>query len=164
MLSAGDIAILQQSSRTFDAAHQLFTEADAPLHSMHSLFQTPAAAIIARDAFINDTIAQAQALNQAGDRTAALRTLGEALHPIMDASSPQHTTPDGQPRLWAFWTLPGHSPADCGRLCGSEQTRDLTPAILSQQSDALNNAYDRVFGNDTSGMSSGSARPGTPGK
>jgi RHS repeat-associated protein len=146
-LSAGDIAVLQQSSRAFDSANQGFGAADAPLHSMRALGQTPAEAIVARDQFIDRTIAQAQQLNQAGDRTGALQVLGQALHPIMDASSPEHTTPDGQPRLWAPWSFPGHSPADCPLVCGSERVQDLTPAILNQQNTALNNAYDKVFNN-----------------
>ena len=127
--------------------------------------QSAAQAITARNIFIEQTIVQAQQLNQAGDTGGALNALGQALHPIMDSSSPVHTTADGQPRLWARSTMfAGHSPFDCGLLCGSEQTRNLTPAILDQQRGALNTAYDRVFSNDTSGMSSGSVRPGISGK
>jgi len=56
---------------------------------------------------------------------------------------------------------PWHSPNE---MIGGETARDLTPQILEQQRGVLNTAYDRVFSNDTSGMSSGSARPGSPGK
>lgn len=144
-LLAPDIRILQQSSRQFDRATQGFGANMAPLHSMRAVNQTPEAAIAARDAFIDRTISQAQQLAQGGDRPAALRLLGQALHPIMDSSSPIHTTPDGQPRLWAPWSFQEHSPADC-MLCGSERVQDITPAIFDQQHRALNAAYDRVFG------------------
>jgi hypothetical protein len=164
-LGAADVQLLQQSSRAFDSNTQGFGADTAPLHSMRATGQSADAAIAARDAFIDQTIIQAQQLNQAGDRNGALTALGQALHPIMDASSPLHTTPEGQPRLWSFGTAlqpPWHSPNE---LVGSETASSLTRAILDQQRSALNNAYDRVFGNEnTNGMSGGSARPGTPGK
>jgi RHS repeat-associated protein len=163
-LSVTDIRILQQSSRVFDSNTQGFGPDMAPLHSMRADGQSAAQAIAARDAFINQTISQAQQLNQAGNRGGALTALGQALHPIMDASSPLHTTPDGQPQLWtrgAMLVPPWHSPNE---LIGSETARSLTPAILDQQRGALSSAYDSVFGNDNQMMSSGSARPGTPGK
>jgi RHS repeat-associated protein len=163
-LTANDVQILQQSSRAFDTRTQGFGPDMAPLHSMRAVGQTPADALAARDAFIDQTINQAQQLNQAGNRSGALTALGEALHPIMDASSPQHTTPDGQPRLWEIWKSYGHSPNE---YMGYETAKDLTPAILDQQRGALNSAYDRVFGTDsTNGAGSGQPTPSArnPGK
>jgi RHS repeat-associated protein len=163
-LTAADIRILQQSGRVFDIDNQGFGPNDAPKHSMRAEGQSPEQAITAHNIFIEQTIVEAQQLNQAGSTRGALIVLGEALHPIMDSSSPLHTTPDGQPRLWSITEMfkyPLHSPNE---IVGGETVRDLTPQILEQQRRALNAAYDRVFSNDTSGMSSGSARPGTPGK
>ena len=163
-LAAVDIQILQHSSRVFDSRTQGFGPDMAPLHSLRAEGQSAAQAITVRNIFIEERIVQAQRLYQADNAGGALEALGQALHPIMDASSPMHTTADGQPRLWTPSTMLGHSPFDCGRLCGGEQTRNLTPGILDQQRDALNTTYDRVFSDDTRGMSNGSARPGTPGK
>lgn len=69
--------------------------------------------------------------------------LGEALHPIMDSSSPEHMDSAGQPKEWrGLIDAPGHSPTD---FIGNETSKHLTPRILDDQSKKVNAAYDRVF-------------------
>jgi RHS repeat-associated protein len=143
-LAFADVRILMQSSRAFD----IRTTNDPTLsymHSMRTVGQAAGEAIVARDNFIDGRIALARSQAQQGDREAALNTLGEALHPIMDASSPQHTDREGSPRVWEGpWSLKafGHSPFE-GICC--ETARDLTLPILEQQFRVLNGAYNKVF-------------------
>ncbi|MDX2146800.1 MAG: hypothetical protein SFZ23_04695, partial [Planctomycetota bacterium] len=73
----------------------------------------------------------------------ALVLLGEALHPIMDSSSPMHSDPEGNPLEWnPTWPF-GHSPAE---FIGKETAKNITEAIYSSQDVALRNAYGDVFG------------------
>jgi len=140
-LTPREINILKQASRDFDRATQSSDEAH--LHSMRRNNQEAADAIKLRDQFINDTIATARKAVQSGNRDEALRLMGQACHPIMDSSSPMHTTPDGQLRVWNPWWPFGHSPNDS---IGNETVSDLTPAILNQQSRLLSDVYNRIFG------------------
>jgi hypothetical protein len=105
--------------------------------------QTASGAILARDNFVNSTLTEAREVATSGDRDGALRLLSMALHPLMDASSPHHTDPNGNPKEWdPPWTLFGHSPTE---FIGNETAANLTPQILEQQRRVLNDAYNRVF-------------------
>lgn len=140
-LSKSDIGRLQQSSRNFDERTQSGDQAH--LHSLARRGQSDEDAIRMRDEFINDTLNQAKNLAKKGDRNGALDLLGEACHPIMDWSSPEHTKANGKPRTWnPMWPF-GHSPNES---IGNETYRAVTPAMLEQQRLLLNNAYDTVFG------------------
>jgi hypothetical protein len=140
VLSPLEIGVLQQSSRDFDSSHQ--SAEDAYMHAMRTSEQTPSEAIQLTNNFIAERIATARKFAQAGNRRCALTVLGQALHPAMDATSPMHRTPDGQPLVWNPWWPFGHSPND---EIGNETIWDLTPAILRQQQGDLNSLYNQVF-------------------
>lgn len=140
-LTSADIGVLQQASRDFDSAHQ--SAADSYMHAMRQKDQLPADAIELTNRFIAERIATARQYAQAGNRKCALIALGQAMHPVMDASSPMHRTSDGQPKIWNPWWPFGHSPND---EIGNETIWDLTPAILQQQKVELNALYNEVFG------------------
>jgi hypothetical protein len=100
-------------------------------------------AIMMRDAFINKKIQEACEFTKQGKRNFALDSLAEAMHPIMDSSSPEHVDQLGNPRIWnPLWPF-GHSPAE---WLGNETVFDLTPAILKEQRRLLSDAYDRGIG------------------
>jgi hypothetical protein len=140
VLTPADIGVLQKASRDFDSAHQ--SAADSYMHAMRERGQSSGDAIQLTNRFIAEKIAAARAYAQAGNRRCALIALGEAMHLVMDSSSPMHRTPDGQPKVWNPWWPFGHSPID---EIGSETIYDLTPAILKQQHDVLNDLYNQVF-------------------
>jgi len=140
ILTPVEIGILQQASRDFDSAHQ--SAAESYMHAMREKGQSPESAMELTDQFIAERIAAAKQYANAGHRECALIALGQAMHPVMDASSPMHRTPDGQPKVWNPWWPFGHSPID---EIGSETIWDLTPAILQQQKGALNALYNQVF-------------------
>jgi RHS repeat-associated protein len=140
VLTPADIGVLQKASRDFDSSHQ--SAADSYMHAMRESGQSAADAIQLTNNFIADRISAARQYAQAGNRQCALEALGQAMHPVMDASSPMHRTPDGQPKVWNPWWPFGHSPND---EIGNETIYDLTSAILRQQHDALNDLYNQVF-------------------
>jgi hypothetical protein len=132
---------LQKASRDFDEAHQGVE--DSYMHAMREYGQSPEEAALYTDLFIQGRIEVARQYAKAGNRRCALVALGEAMHPVMDASSPMHRTPEGRPKIWTpMWPF-GHSPND---MYGNETIWDLTPAILKQQKGALNTLYNSVFG------------------
>jgi len=144
------IQALQQSSREFDKATQATRY--APLHSMARPGQSSPDAILARDAFINHTLQRARRSALLGSEANALELLGQALHPIMDSSSPMHVDSGGLPRTWGCFTCVSnilrHSPSD---HWGGETIRHVTPEILRSQSPMIQAAYRFVFGGGLSG-------------
>ena len=142
--SKDDLKAVQQASREFDKATQ--AAKDANKHAMRLAGQSPADAKAETQRFVNDKLSQAGAAQQAGDHAGALKNFGEAVHPIMDSSSPMHTNADGNPKPYygIISGLLGHSPSDL--IGGRETSRELTPSILSSQSVLINAAADRVFG------------------
>lgn len=117
------------------------------MHAMAQDGQSSKDAISAQGDFVGETLVSAQAAADAGNRTQALTLLGEAIHPVMDSSSPQHTNADGSPKEWkgvigSLMKGQRHSPTDS---LGGETTKQLTPEIKQSQSDRLNGAYDWVF-------------------
>jgi hypothetical protein len=94
-----DIKRIQAASRSFDnrtGGGRGFS----PVHSMRAPWQSPSQALRIRDQFIQITLAQASAAQQAGLDGQALDLLGEAVHPIMDSTSLIHTDSDGNPLPW----------------------------------------------------------------
>lgn len=150
-LTKNEIKIIQKSSRDFDKRTQASNQSH--MHSMAQKSESSKDAISARDKFIDKTIGEARAELHAGakGREGALVKLGEALHPIMDSSSPSHTDADGNPKVWDFDpfslstydVLGEHSPTD---FMGDETSKHITPEIYKSQKILLNDAYDRVFG------------------
>lgn len=146
-IPSADVAAIQQASRDFDKRTQ--DASQSYMHSMAQDGQSPAVARKLRDDFIAATLKDAKKAADHGDRSDALRLFGEAMHPVMDSSSPEHTDKNGNPKIWRgvrdAW---GHSPTD---WVGNETSKDLTPAILKSQSAVINKAYDQVFGARKSG-------------
>jgi len=94
-----EIKRLQNASRSFDSRTG-GGRAFSPLHSMRAPWQFPSEALRIRDQFIQITLAQASAAQDAGIDGQALDLLAEALHPIMDSTSLLHTDSDGNPLPW----------------------------------------------------------------
>jgi hypothetical protein len=113
---------------------------------MASSGQSPSDATKARDQFVAEKLLQAkQSVQKDCDQGEALRLFGEAAHPMMDSSSPEHTDKSGNPRVWnPAWPF-GHSPNE---WIGSETASNLTPQILASQKTMLNRMYDQVFDPD----------------
>lgn len=140
-LSGNDIARLQNSSREFDKRTQSSNQ--AYMHCMSQRGQGVPTANNRRNKFIDEKIQEARQFALAGNRNAALDKLGEACHPVMDCSSPEHVYSNGSPKVWSpSWPF-GHSPVE---HVGNETASDLTNGILQGQKALLNEMYDRVFG------------------
>jgi hypothetical protein len=107
-------------------------------HSMRPKNQSAADAIRQRDAFIDYMKKKARDAAKNGCREEALRLLGEAMHPLMDATSPLHVDKDGDPRVWDPMHPLGHSPND---MMGGESILDITPEIYQTEKTWLNAAY-----------------------
>lgn len=142
-LTQSEIDLLKTAGREFDKKTQGVQ--DTHKHSMRRVGQDSKDAIKDRDTFISETLEKARKLahGECPDRDAALKLLAEALHPIMDSSSPLHTDDQGNPKEWAWYKAKGHSPNDS---VGAERVQDLTQAIVRSQKERLNAAYDKVFG------------------
>ena len=140
-ISAADVSAIQTASRDFDKRTQ--GDDESHMHSMARVGQTPQNAQRMRDDFVRATMSAARQQADAGNRAAALTLFGEAMHPVMDSSSPEHTDANGNPRVWrGLRDAPGHSPTD---WLGNETSKDLTKQILETQSSRINSSYDWVF-------------------
>jgi RHS repeat-associated protein len=143
-ISEADIDRIQAASRYFDKRTQ--DPESAHKHSMAREGQDAGDAKKMRDYFVQNNLNIAKRFADNGHRNAALGVFGQAIHPVMDSSSPEHTDADGNPRQWrgledAF----GHSPID---WIGSETSRDISVDIYREQSETINEMYDYVFGED----------------
>jgi hypothetical protein len=137
------LKIVQKGSREFDEQTQ--APALSHLHSMRQKGEEAAVALQKRDKFVEATLKNARSLARRGQCEAALKLLGEALHPLMDASSPPHRDADGNPAVWDTKNLKEvarHSPTEAS---GEETARHLTQEILKAQRDIVQSAYNYVF-------------------
>ena len=105
-ISREDVEILKQSSRDFDTGDSDLGNTQTPERSyMHSMLngetnQSPDEAGQKMNAFVEQLLREARALVLSGDREMALIKLGQAMHPVMDRSSPAHTDDLGNPAAW----------------------------------------------------------------
>ena len=74
----------------------------------------------------------------------AVKEFAEAMHPVMDRSSPAHTDAAGMPKLWHILhsSALNHSPNE---FMGFETARHLTPAILTSQKRLMNQHWRSRF-------------------
>jgi RHS repeat-associated protein len=143
-LSQHDIAVMQRESRELDKKTGIPAR-DAYIHAMRRAGEAPDHARAMTNRFIGEQIAAAKQAAAHHDREAALRHLADAAHAKMDSSSPAHTKPNGEPRLWGIENavnFPKHSFDD---TYGNERTRDITPAILDRSDRDLRALYRKVF-------------------
>jgi len=95
------IARIQKSSRDFDKSHQ--APSQSYMHSMRdgtNPSQSAEDAINLRNQFIVDRMVAAQNAWGKGQTNNALSDFGEAIHPVMDSTSPAHTDNQGNPLPW----------------------------------------------------------------
>jgi len=102
-----------------------------------------------RDAFVDQRLDAARNwLQTDASGVTTLRLLGEALHAIMDSTSPAHIA-NGHCRVWKPWRHPilasQHSPDDFFPI-GEERTKNMTPDIYRVEDQLIYAAYLRVFG------------------
>ncbi len=67
------------------------------------------------------------------------------MHPVMDRTSPAHTSENGEIKKWnGIFSLGAlkHSPNE---YLGSERVKNLTPKVLSSEKIILNYMYNKVF-------------------
>ncbi len=133
---------LKGYNRTFDSHTQ--SASDSHMHSMRESSKSVEEAISARDDFINLRINAARAAALYGDLEGALDLLAQALHPVMDYSSPMHTDLNGTPKIWRGiirdgW---GHSPND---LHGNERNVDITSWVFDLEDPLIQGMFVEVF-------------------
>lgn len=145
--SPSDIRALQAASRDFDKRTG-GPIGFAPLHSMRAPYQSPQQALSIRDGFIQQTLSNAGAAQQAGIHGVAMILLGEAVHPIMDSTSPIHMDSNGNPLPWGNLSNLAdyfHSPGD---YWGDETSNMLAFGYprFNDMEDQIRNDYIKVMG------------------
>lgn len=111
------------------------------IHSMRSSDESSQAAMQERDAFVDGKLAEARGLLGSGDYVGALGAFGEAIHPLMDATSPFHTDASGDPMVWS----PGTPGAIRAHTDGENATQP-TQAQIDENKRRIQAAYNSVFG------------------
>ena len=143
-IPTGTTAALQASSRKLDESNQ--GTQYAHIHSMRQVGESQAKAIAKRDAFIAQKLSCARKLRLLGDKLGSLENLGEALHALMDSTSPLHVNPTtGEVYPYKAddpFTYYNHSPND---YYGGETVNEVTSRILEVNSTLLFQAYSQVF-------------------
>jgi len=104
-------------------------------------------AVQQRNTFIEHGLESAQSSWAGGYHDFALSEFGDAIHPIMDLTSPEHTASNGDPITWC-WPIGcsgnrGHSPND---WIGKERTQDITPQNYRDEDQAIRDAYSFMTG------------------
>ena len=137
VVGAGGIRTIQDGSRSVDSWYNQGS-AGSFMHSMKNPFQSGAEAIAERDAFVDSRLADARSFEAAGHHDQALAAFGEAIHPLMDSTSPEHTNGDGSPRTW---NLMGYSSYQHYKAEGrpTAAQRDATTKMIKEK-------YESVFG------------------
>jgi RHS repeat-associated protein len=130
------ILAIQKASHAFDK--RTLSEKDLPMHSMRGPRQSAEDAIQKRNEFVETRMGDARGLAQQGDIKGALTALGEALHPLMDLTSPKHAEQDGTPKEFSGML-------DWGKHVVGEDVSDLTPEVLKLEDQVIQAAYDYVF-------------------
>jgi RHS repeat-associated protein len=117
-VSNHDIWEIQKGSRSID--QRFHDPAHAYMHSMSdgTVGQSAADALAERDDFTYFSLLGAQADYANGNEDAAMTTFGEAMHPVMDSTSPAHTDSQGNPIPWCG--LGG-----CGSFPGTDMSNVL---------------------------------------
>ncbi len=141
-VAQSDIDAMKKGSRNFDRKTAMSKDW-SHAHSMARKGESAAAAIKKRDDFINDSLKKAKDAADCGKRDEALDLLSQALHAIMDSSSPMHIDANGNPQVFNPWAPWGHSPNDS---IGKETSKDITDAIYKSQDQKISDAYQKVFG------------------
>jgi RHS repeat-associated protein len=148
-VSDGNIRQIQQGSRDFDSDTGT-SEQWAFAHSMASPGQDRDQAIQQRNSFVASELIMAGNMFQAGEQNFAFQTVGVAMHPMMDFTSPAHTAANGDPITWcAPIGCSGnvvHSPWDWTHI-GIERTSDITPQDYALEDQAIRDAYSYVTRN-----------------
>lgn len=108
-------------------------------HSMKAPNESNVHATTARNNFIAGKLSDARAMEAAGKHDEALFLFGEAIHPLMDMTSPFHTDEEGNPRVWDVlsWSAVAH-----GRF---EEHTQPTAAQRRAAHDMITAAYKLVF-------------------
>jgi RHS repeat-associated protein len=140
-LSSSDVRRLMRASREFDkrTQHPMFSH----LHSQRRKNQSVMEALMMREIFVSLKIQEACKYTKQDNRNAALDSMAEAMHTVMDSLSPEHVDEHGNPKVWNPWWPFGHSPTD---WIGNETVFDITPAITSKLRLLLSDTYDHSMG------------------
>ena len=108
-------------------------------------------AIAERDKFVMSLVNYAKTLRKECREKEAHLILGQAFHPVMDSTSPEHVDKNGNPKPWLGMLRSGvgHSPGSGTpwflKLIGyegDENPRDATPEIYYATAAKLNHYYD----------------------
>jgi RHS repeat-associated protein len=153
-VSNEDIWQIQEESDFADLIWQL--PGDAYKHSMKAPWQSSADAIQQSDSWVQDNLNSAASMYQTYGDTASVSNptstwttpFGDALHTIMDSTSPMHRQ-KGQPLNWPGSTTLHHGSSSTppGSWFGSGETwENMTPGLMQQNIQNIRNAYEQVTG------------------
>jgi RHS repeat-associated protein len=153
-LSKSEIAAIKSGSAWADKGKGNQAPARSFMHSMRAPGQSPSKATKLRNQFVKSALARAREYASQGKRWEALVVFGMAMHPMMDATSPEHTSSDG-PIAWGegdWWDMAedvidhgwGDGITGFRRGC-NECLSNLTPLVLAENSAKMMEAYLSVF-------------------
>jgi len=135
-LSSAAIAALQRGSRDTDT-RQYQDTAHSYMHAMTAAGQSPQDAERMMNNFITLKVSEYKSLMSQGKTDAAYESLGMAMHPIMDSTSPAH---EG----FQTWNSPYTHPIDALEHKAQETVEKFNsePQYLQKSIDLLRNFYD----------------------
>jgi len=152
------IAKIQKASRDFDESSQ-----DPSMSYAHSMSngkqvnpngtvgQSAGEALTKRNQFIVDHITAAQTAWRRGQTNNALADFGEAIHPVMDSTSPWHTDAQGNPIPWCgtagckgSWNNLGHSAFDISGETSAYLSKH--PEIQAKANSLIRSAFEIMTG------------------
>jgi hypothetical protein len=114
-----DRALIKLGSVLLDVTTQ--AQKYSNLHSMSERGQNALAQKVGTKEFVANATGAAAALQATGHHALAMIELGEAMHPIMDATSPSHTDAHGEPRVWNPADLKAHRAGEKGSPTAAQQ-------------------------------------------
>jgi RHS repeat-associated protein len=142
------IRILQLEGRLFDKVTQ--DPHESYKHAMSEADETPEQARMRTLGFEYEMLRLSRQLAQMGYTNLALKYLAAGIHPMMDATSPAHTDPCGNAKVWNGYfdfRATEHIPFNfMGLGPGKETLADMTSEHLSVTDRRIFDAYTFVFG------------------
>ncbi len=128
-----DRTLIKLGSVLFDVSTQGQTQ--SYLHGMSEAGQNPLAQQAGTAEFVEGATGAATVFQATGRHVLAMITIGAAIHPVMDATSPSHSDANGKPQVWNPADLSAHRKGERG---------SPTPEQQKKMGERIRAIYDQV--------------------
>lgn len=121
--SAADVAAIRAGSAGFDHDPRTQTNGNAFMHGMKNPLESSERAAELTLDFISERMSGAIAAQKGGNHAGAMKLLSQAMHTVMDMTSPAHRDTNGNPKNWNAFFFVGHGGDESGAPTQAQQAQ-----------------------------------------